>query len=449
MSDEVLIQEIRTAMHAAVEDVEVPAGLLATVSVARARSRPGLGWLMPALAVGVAALVAVVAVTSLDHRASAGRGATATPVGARGLASRLAVLRRPQRPADVLPRWAVREIGSLTHQAPVIARLSRVVGSVNLGQNGRAHAYLIVQRVRRLGDVASIAFVGPFREEAAINGPTVAAGGDEVAATSHGLTGGPGHVGDLWGAFNGIVPDGVQRVKWVFTRVGTSSGLPAVTLWPRLRGNVAIGQLPFRWQVYLSSAVWYGAGGRVLRSFGTPGRVSPGTRKLKVAFEASVHDPVAPILRQHFGVLRSISRRLRSGASLDSLRSLIEPNPLDLNVSKARSITYSPTPAKLLVVPGTQGIALRSSGPIVSQGEAGTEGALAGQLINPGPRVSGTRTIVGLVPDGNRTVRVPLPGGGMRSAPVLDNVFAITVPAGATTVVLKNAAGHVVRIRFA
>ncbi len=452
MSDEALIDEIRSAMHAEVDELRVPPELLARALASPPRRRLPVGWLIPALAVGVAALVAVVAVTSLGHQAPAPRGAASSvPPAARRLVSHLAVLRRGQSRADVLPHWAVRETESLTDHARLVAGLSRRVGSVNLGQDGRARVYVIVQRVRHRGDVASIAFVGPFRQGAAINGPAVAAGGDQVAATARGLTADPGQVSDLWGAVASIVPDGVTRVKWVFTREGTSSGLPAITVWPTLRDNVAIGQLPPTQQAYLSSAVWYGAGGQVLQSFGAATSVPAGEQTFRQALQASVHEPVAQVLVRHFGVLRTPSAGLHApGLDHAAIASLIEPNIVDLNVAQTRSVAYGATSAKLLVVPGSQGMALRSVSPIVNQASGGTPAALSGQLVTESRRFRGHRMVVGLAPDGNRTVTVLLPGGGVRTARVVDNVYSVIVPAGARTVVLlvRNSAGRRVRLRL-
>jgi hypothetical protein len=51
---------------------------------------------------------------------------------------------------------------------------------------------------------------------------------------------------------------------------------------------------------------------------------------------------------------------------------------------------------------------------------------------------------VGLVPDGNTSVTVLVAGGARRTAPVVDNVWALTVPSGPATLLVKDAGGHVV-----
>jgi hypothetical protein len=465
MSDEVLVEELRTAMRAEVDNIEVAPAVLTRVLESTPRPRLGLGWLMPALAVGVAVIVAVVAVTSLTHHGVGSQGASSrVPSAARGLAARLAVLRRPQRPADVLPHWAVRETESLTHTAGVIGGLSRLVGAVHMGQYGRARVYLVVQRPPRfplhtnhpeppllsprLGDQVTLAFVGPFREEAAINGPTVAAGGETAAATSRGLTADPGQFTELWGAVASIVPDGVVRVKWVFGEEVAGKRAPTVTVWPRVRDNVALGRVPARLQIYMSTAIWYGAGGRVISRFGIPSP-SASARKFKRALEASLHQTIDPALVQHFGVLRGTRVPAYPGLGRAQAASLIEPNPLSLNIGWERFVGDATGPAKVIVIPGRQGIALRALSPEIGQAEAGTSAALAGTLLLEGPRMAGHRAIVGLAPDGNRAVRVLLRDGLVMAVPVVDNVYATIVPASARTLILRNAAGRKVRLRLA
>jgi hypothetical protein len=460
MSDEVLIEEIRTAMRAEVDGIEVPSVVVARVLASPPRTRLTLSWLMPALAVGVAAIVAVVAVTSLGHRSAGSHAASSqVPVAARGLASQLAVLRRPQTQDDVLPSWAVRETESLSQGGRVIGGLSRLVGAVHLGRYGRARIFLVVHTAQRfplhpthpeppflnprLGDQATIAYVGPFREEAAINGPTVAAGGELLAATGHGLTAGPGRFSDLWGAVTSIVPDGVVRVKWVFDDVGARPR--HITVRPSVRDNIALGRVPPRSQVYMSRAVWFGANGRVIASFETPNRAAQ-ARRLRQAVSASANEPIAPALLRHFSLLRGSPTNDASGLSRAQVASLIEPNPLGLNIDQEQYVVYSPAPAKLFVIPGAQGVALSYLSPMVGQAAGATSDALGGSMFVVGPRISGHRTVIGLAPDGNRTVRVLLPSGHDRLVPVVDNVYATSVPVDARWMFLKNGAGRTVRL---
>jgi hypothetical protein len=463
MSDEVLIEELRTAMRAEVDDIEVAPAIVARVLESPPGLRLGLGWLMPALAVGVAVIVAVVAVTSLTHRSAAPQGATSrVPLAARGLAARLAVLRRPQRPADVLPHWAVRETKSLTYSPRIVEGLSRLVGAVNLGPDGRARVYVVVQRPPhspphpnhpeppflnpRLGDQATIAFVGRFRDEAAINGPAVAAGGETVAATGHGLTADPSQFSELWGAVASIVPDGVARVKWVFGGAGTRT--PRLVVRPRVRDNVAIGRVPVLGRT-LTAASWYGSDGQLIASFGRSTGSNQTALKFKRALERSLHQRIAPALLRHFALLTSSRVSGYPGLDGTEATALIEPNPLGLNTRRERFVVDPSGAAKVFVVPGSQGIALRYVSPGVGQVEGGTEDALSGSLFVESPTASGQRMMTGLAPDGNRTVTVLLRGGRTRVAPVVNNVYAIVVPASARTVILKNASGRTVHLHLA
>ena len=459
MSDEVLIEELRGAMRSEVDGLEVPPGVIARALESPPRARLQLGWLMPALAVAVAAVVAAVAVTSLSHRSSPAHGpSSAVPVAARGLVSRLAVLRRPQTPADVLPRWAVRETQSLTH-GRVIPGLSRLIGAVSLYPDGRSRVYIVVQRPPRfplhvnhpeppflnprLGDQATIAFVGPFREEAAVNGSTVAAGGETVAATRHGLTADPSQFSSLWGEIAAVVPDGVARVKWV---LGLEvRGDKRITVWPWVRRNVALARVSPNLRVYMRSAVWYGRDGRVISSFGLPTSQSVAAARFKRALEASVHQPIDGALLRHFGVLRT--KPGAPGLDQVSAAALIEPNPLGLNTSRERFVAYAPTPLKVFVVPGTQGIAVRWVSPASGQMEAGAEAALSGSTFTE-LRINGRKTVIGLAPDGNRNVAVRLRDGRALAVPVIHNVYAFRLPGGARSIRLRNASGRIVRLRL-
>lgn len=456
MSDEVLIERIRTAMRAEVDDVHVRPELLAPVLHSPPRRRLQIGWLMPALAVGVAAVVAVLAVTSLVHRTpQPAPSVTRIPLGARELASQLAVLRRPQTAADRLPPWALRAAGPQLPGGALVAGLSRRVGTVRMGRLGEARVYLVIDAPSRssgwqayasAGDVAGIAFLedGPSARRAGQR--TVFVGG-LVPSRRTGIDN-LADVTGIMGAKAAIVPNGVARVKWVFTPMGRDSGLAPITVWPKLHGNVAIGQVPAGLQDYLSSAVWYGADGRVLRSFGAMTGVPPGVRKFRQALQTSLHDPVAPSLLRNFRVLRmpghstSLDRRA-VGSLLNT-----EGNALDLNVSKARVVVVPGIGAKIWLIPGTQGVGVfyisQNSGPE----EVGIEGILDGMIVFEGSQRAGHRTIVGLAPDADRKVRVLLAGGGVLTAPVINNVYSIVVPSSARRLLIRNPAGHLFRLRI-
>jgi hypothetical protein len=69
----------------------------------------------------------------------------------------------------------------------------------------------------------------------------------------------------------GVVPDGVVRVKWELANPGQSK---PVTVYPRVRGNVAIApwtpaprSTSLLNEQWLVGATWYGSDGRVIASF--------------------------------------------------------------------------------------------------------------------------------------------------------------------------------------
>ena len=66
----------------------------------------------------------------------------------------------------------------------------------------------------------------------------------------------------------GVVPDGVVRVKWIFTPVDITHQKP-ITIYPRVQNNVAVSPAPAG-QGVLSRVVWYGATGRVIASYTAP-----------------------------------------------------------------------------------------------------------------------------------------------------------------------------------
>jgi hypothetical protein len=86
--------------------------------------------------------------------------------------------------------------------------------------------------------------------------------------------------------------------------------------------------------------------------------------------------------------------------------------------------------------------------PAAQQGTVGAQLAVTGGLFNQGRESAGTRIIEGLAPDAIRSVSVQLPGGGFRTARVIDNVYTITVPATDRWIFLRRAAGRPVRLRL-
>ncbi|HET9719704.1 MAG TPA: hypothetical protein VFP55_06490, partial [Solirubrobacteraceae bacterium] len=170
-------------------------------------------------------------------------------------------------------------------------------------------------------------------------------------------------------------------------------------------------------------------------------------QNFKQALEASLRQQIDPALLRHFAVL-GIRTAGAPGLDQAAAAPLIEPNPLGLNLAGERFVGAA-GPVKVFVIPGRKGMALRCVGPVVGAAQTGSNGALDGQLFLETARVAGHRTIIGLAPNGNRTVRILLGGGGSRTAPVIDNVYSLVVPASARTLIVKNSQGGTRRLRLA
>ena len=209
----------------------------------------------------------------------------------------------------------------------------------------------------------------------------------------------------------GVVPDGVTRVKWVFGgppgfRGQSASGRPVI-VYPKLENNVAVSRAA---GLGVSSATWYGLGGRVIASYNQQAQREAEQTQ---ALAASAREPIAAALVEH----------------------------------QARFVPYPGTPG-YWVIPGSQGISMAQIRP---HGDGGggnvpVSMALSGGMItttccNPG------ETVWGLVPDGDRTVTVVLAGAAPRTVPVIDNVYSITVTGRITAIIAKDAGGRRITIK--
>jgi hypothetical protein len=214
----------------------------------------------PRVSVGAGAVTASVAVTiaiaGFALIALSGRGDTkraapaAAPSGLRTLVDELAVLRRPQRASDRLPAaWFPRLGGH------VVRRLTRLVDSTPFGFK----LYLVVW-----GPGAPI---GTPTQGYTIGLETSGTAGSQTPESLTrrifpGSFGGPDVPG---GELNAeIVPDGITRVKWVFSGLRLPHRqFPPVTIYPTVRDNVALAAVVHN-QGLIESATWYGAGSRVI-----------------------------------------------------------------------------------------------------------------------------------------------------------------------------------------
>jgi hypothetical protein len=236
----------------------------------------------------------------------------------------------------------------------------------------------------------------------------------------------------------GVVSDGVTRVKWVFPFAGGRS----VTVYPKVESNVAVSRAA---GLGVSSATWYGPGGRVIASYNERAQREAAQAH---ALAASAREPIAAALVEHFAIFR---RPVPPPASIKPLprrtASVITNQGYGLNVTQARFVPYPGTPG-LWVIPGSHGVSMAEVG---SGGGSGNNVpvsmALSGGMITTTCCPPPGQTVSGLVPDGNRTVTVVLAGGATRTVPVIDSVYSITVAGRVTAVIGRDAGGRQITIK--
>ncbi len=208
------------------------------------------------LAVAVTAVVlSVVRVGASGSRAAA---AQVSAPSADGLVARLAVLRRPQTPADMLPPGTRLPRPGGT----ILPGLTRLVTTLP----GDLSVYLVVATPTggslplwrpRLGDQVTVVAVGPHA--AAFDGPYPAVDLDDPF--NLGSVGSRTPRSPLTSAYNiAILPDGVSRVRWRFADL--SGGRDEVQTAP-LANNVAVAPWK-RNAVFLDGATWYAPDGAVV-----------------------------------------------------------------------------------------------------------------------------------------------------------------------------------------
>ena len=429
---------------------EVPAELVATATRRAARPRwhravrlprVRLGHLAMALGVGCTLAVAAVALLAFRHHPvprPAGRGA---PSSLSALEAKLAILRRPQTPAD-------RGVKAL----PGIARLTRLAATVDTTTAGRVRVWVVVDRLPVHPSKVRPEYFA--RAAVTANGGQIRNGSGSVSgaqlgapsAVASGLLTAAGAVDPNVGVTVGLVPDGVTRVKWTFSGVGFGVQHPhPVTVYARVQNNVAVapvvpGQGP------LVHTVWYGAGGSVIASAGTDAATRQQLQKIR-AINAGRHRPIAPELLAHYSLFRAVP-------AVDLVRdqTLLAPyidgggiGGLGLNYWDIRYVgsLKGIDGRGLWVVPGGRGVCISdpqatACGALSKQGPAGITGPLTG---------AGDReTLAGLVPDGNSTVTLVLAGGSRVTVPVVEhNVFEATVRGRIVAIINRDIQGRLVR----
>ena len=218
---------------------------------ARVRSLAGV---MAAL-LGVAVAIAVGAIALVSHGQGTPAGDTA---GTQQLIAKLAVLRRPQTAADILPS-DLHIRSRLSPPGTVIPQLTRLVRVLP-----DARLYLVVTTwspdstwSRRLGDQVSIVEISGGHAAQTVPSPAAdLTNANEVFDLTPAGLGSPSQRGD----YNvGIVPDGVARVRWTFPN---RQNEPGAVLDVAVAENVAVTQARRDTGPLVLRAAWYAPDGQ-------------------------------------------------------------------------------------------------------------------------------------------------------------------------------------------
>jgi hypothetical protein len=393
-----------------------------------ARPRGGIAMV---LGVGVALAVVAVGLVALRHRAPA--PASSGPPAGSGVAAleaKLAILRRPQTPGEAA--YARR----FSRRGAAVKKLTRIV-TVEAGGTP-VHIYVLVARLPRRPS--------PFVTATAVDRNGQPEGGSGPVTASTLTPAAVGSVADILrlsrdpnsGFAVGIVPDGVVRVKWVFTGAGFGILHPdPVTAFAEVRANIAVAPT----HGPLASAVWYAADGRVIAS-APAGRAAKQELRRIQAVNASRGRSIAPELIAHYRLFRSV-------APMDLTKSSVLPTAAggvgDLNYWQTRyigSLTGLDGPG-LWITPGTHDLCISDpnagdcTAPLSSRDDAGISGGITGN--------GRETTFVGLVPDGNPSVTVVMANGARKTFPVIENAYEFTVRGRVVAMINRDIHGKVVR----
>ena len=237
----------------------------AAAGLARRGSRPALGAVAVALSTVLTLALAVSALT-LIGRGRVGPGAgSSVPAGARALIAELGVLRRPQGSAD---KVALKHVTWVT----IVPSLTRLAAILPNGQK----MFLYIERLD--AEKASTSLRRYFeqpRQRAALSGYRL---GYSIGNRGDGPV--PGFTANTvrqirgpWVAqpyaqrvvLTGIVPDGVARVRWVFTRRDRHSTSVLINVTDNI-ASASVSRLGLGGFVYPSQTTWYAADGRAIKT---------------------------------------------------------------------------------------------------------------------------------------------------------------------------------------
>jgi hypothetical protein len=459
-TDEQLIRRIRTALHHQADELAPVPDMLHRLrarpgpqfsSVSRVRGRIGGGM----AALGSAAVVALVVIVigAVGHGGSGSADRSSLSTARRNVIDQLAVLRRPQRASDRLPAGAV---PWLRHFGVAFdPRLTRLVASIDAGPGrvARVQVYLILgarsapHARNRLAAPATLVFVGISRQGRALFAPGLSGftGPLAVRFPQANLDGRVvGAEPRLWAE---LVPDGVARVKWVFSQFPLSRA-PLITVYPHVEDNVAITTAGPE-TGNLASTTWYSSAGQPIASFNHLPQIEREEAAQARLVDRSAHQPIARALLAHFSVFRSTSPSGPIKPLPAFARVALAGSPQDLNVDQARFVRYPGTHGFWLI-PGRLGVVIAILGgnpPGLSSDGALVDRVLAARMITTHGSAPPEETVYGLVPDGNRTITINLADGTTKTVRVIDNAYAVTLTQKPATLSAKDASGQMVVVR--
>jgi hypothetical protein len=420
------------------------------------------GTLVAVSGVAVAIAIAVIAVVGLGRGGQSNVPASSrVPASVQALVRQLAILRRPQTPADRTLRSAL-PTGVRRSLVPGLTRLA-------LGFDGK-RIYVVVRLLRiSVGPPGGVRRAGLARQQTLPQLDLVPAPASGPAAlipqplpsgllndlVSARLRTRP-HVGsDRLAPEPVIVRAGFTRVRWTYSRAG---GHGTITVRPTVLANVAIARaVPGQGQA--DEIVWYGAGDQVIARLDLARRRLRAILADRAAITRSYSRPVAPSLLAHFSVFD------RPQSPVPGLHTVPQLPPGiaaqfarqrgGLNLRYTRFVPLPGTeppvqgfPHGIWIVPGHSVLCFQDTqlagGCSIHLGNGPGSPLEGGDVTTSG---GGRDTWVeGLVPDGNPTVTLILADGRSLRVPVTDNAYAVALHQTVRTLIARDAAGQ--RVRF-
>lgn len=485
LTEEQLSERLRAGLHRDLAAINPPDDLLerlriqpieeralhasrsgADKSRPRRSARITVGGLAGVFGVVVALAIAGLAVVLIGHhRASPNRPpATSTPSSVssrqpptlKQLLARFRVLRRPQVSAD---RWHQARTASFVRP---ISQLTRLATPLSNGDR----VFLTVDRFLRAegdhppGSYLMIVWLVDGRGRAIVSAPYSSL--DDYTTIPSALPVIGRSLSNRPVYWIGVVPDGVARVRWTFTCTSSSGDCgsfrgPVTVSVPPI-SNVVEAQPPTASGCHepycrVTKATWYASNGHVIRSFNIEPQLARAQQGQERAIAQTARRPIAPSLLAHFRLFRlpkaTVGGPNAPALPLNPAVGYVDQQGYSLNVEQARFIPLRGTPPSsnglphgIWVIPGSDGLCLQDT----------NNGSGCGTLIGPGSPDSGrdvmTTTdngmewVIGIAPDGNKTVSVVLSNGTVKTVPVIDNAYAVAINGRAVKLISKNAAGH-------